>query len=39
MAAATPREREFIPIVESLFIMGAYCRTRVWEGQPKYAET
>ena len=28
-AAVTPGERDFIPIVESLFIMRAYCRTRV----------
>src|SRR5215216_7236652 len=38
-AAATPPERDFILIVESLFITGAYCRTRVLGRQPGYAET
>jgi hypothetical protein len=29
----------FIPIVESLFITGGYCRTRVRGRQPVYART
>ena len=33
------RERDFILIVESLFITGAYCRTRLRGRQPVYAET
>ena len=38
-AAAAPPEGDFIPIVESLFITGAYCRTRARGRQPVYAET
>jgi hypothetical protein len=38
-AAATPPVRDFIPIVESLFITGDHSRTRAGDRQPVYAET